>query len=125
MSGGLLSGSFNLIWGYGGGLASNEMVRIEYSYDNGISQWLVVGDTTVGKGQFYWYSDQLELNGDERYPSSPSARWKIYLLSDTNVWDMTDWHFGLRNSPFKFYVNDESTVGDIYCTCLLYTSRCV
>ncbi|MGB4046912.1 MAG: right-handed parallel beta-helix repeat-containing protein [Kiritimatiellia bacterium] len=116
MSGGLLSGSFNLIWGYGGGLASNEMVRIEYSYDNGISQWLVVGDTTVGKGQFYWYSDQLELNGDERYPSSPSARWKIYLLSDTNVWDMTDWHFGLRNSPFKFYVNDESTVGDIYCT---------
>ncbi len=117
MGGGLAYGGFNLTWGYGGGIGSNETVRLEYSWDNGTSNWIVIADVAVGSRQHYWQSDLLQA-GIERWMTSPAARWRIFLLSDTNVVNMIPTYFGLRNSPFKYYLNDESLVNDMYATAI-------
>jgi hypothetical protein len=113
MSGGLMSGGINLTWGAGSAIASNELVRLEYSYGNGEDPWIRIGEAAAGSGQFFWQSD-LKQTGVELWLTSPAGRWRIYLLSDTNITDMTDTYFGLRNSPFKYYLNDDSTVDDVY-----------
>lgn len=114
MSGGLLYGNVNLVWGYGGGIDSNEMAWLEYSPRNGADgTWVQIAETTVGSGQFWWNS-AWTLNGVEVYRTSPQARWRLFLRDSTNVLDVTERYFGLRNSPFKYYVNDESTAGDLY-----------
>lgn len=118
MSGGILYGGVNLVWGYGGTISSNAAARLEYSYNNGLD-WVPITPTniTVGLGEYYWQSDRLQ-NGNEIYWTSPGARWRIILYPDTNTWDMTDTYFGLRNSPFKYYVNDPSTNNDVYATAI-------
>ena len=113
MSGGLLQDGFLLTWGYGGGILSNAPVQLDYSRDNG-NTWLRIDGTVAGAGEYFWQSDLKLAGGGERWPSSPGARWRILLLANTNVWDMTDRHFGL-NGPFKYYLNDTSTVNDMYC----------
>lgn len=113
MSGGLVYGGFNLTWGAGNAIGSNELVRLEYSYGNGAEPWIRIGEAAAGAGQFFWQSD-LKQTGVERWLTSPAARWRIYLLGDTNVMDMAGTYFGLRNSPFKYYLNDASTVNDVY-----------
>ena len=114
--GGLAYGGFPLTWGYGGGIGSNEVVRLQYSYEDGTTEnWVTIIDTTVGSRQYYWQSDQL-LAGLEKWPTSPAARWRLFLLGSTNILDMTDVFFGLRNSPFRFFVNDSVQDGDVYTT---------
>ena len=115
MSGGLVYGSFYLTWGCGAGIASNAPVQLEYSRDNGMN-WLRIDAAVAGAREYYWHSDQKVSGGGERWPTSPGARWRIFLLGNTNVWDMTDLHFGLRNSPFKYYLNDDSREHDVYTT---------
>lgn len=112
MSGGLTYGTFYLVWGYGGAIQANEDVMLSYSYDNGTS-WQLIGNAKAGDRQYFWESTQLQA-GSFRWPTSPNARWRIQLTSNTNVWDMIDMRFGLRNSPFTYYLNDLSLEGDIY-----------
>ena len=114
-NGGILYGQINLVWGYGRAIASNEIVRLEYSYDDGLN-WVRIGESAVGAREYSWQSD-LKQAGIELYPSSPAAKWRIYLQSDTNIWAISD-RFGLRNSPFKYYINDTSTVNDVYTTAI-------
>ncbi|MGD9613360.1 MAG: NosD domain-containing protein [Kiritimatiellia bacterium] len=115
MSGGLLYGNVNLVWGYGGGIESNETAWLEYSPRNGADgTWIQIPDeVAVGAGQYLWNS-AWALNGVEVYRTSPQARWRLFLRDSTNVLDQTDTYFGLRNNPFKYYVNDESTAGDVF-----------
>lgn len=116
MSGGLMYGNVNLVWGYGGGIDSNEIAWLEYSPRDGEDgTWIQIAETTVGSGQFWWNS-AWTLNGVEVFRTSPQARWRLFLRDSTNVLDVTERYFGLRNSPFKYYVNDASTDGDVYCT---------
>jgi hypothetical protein len=115
MSGGLASGTFNLVWGWGGAMDPNADAMLWYSYDDGGSNWVFIANTKAGAGQYYWESTKTQA-GTFRWPTSPAARWKIHLTGDTNVWDMTDVRFGLRNSPFTYYLNDLSQEGDIYTT---------
>ncbi len=114
MSGGIVEGGFYLTWGYGGGILSNAAVQLDYSRDNG-NTWQRIESNAVGACQFYWQSDLKKSDGGERWYTSPGARWRIFLLGNTNVWDITDIYFGLHNSPFKYYLNDTSTVNDVYC----------
>ncbi len=115
MSGGILSGGFKLIWGYGGDINPAALVQLEYSYDDGVNEWINIGAVAVGLGETYWQSDWLLPNGDPKYPSSPAGRWRLYLLDNTNVLDMTENNFGL-NPPFSYYVNDAETNFDMYAT---------
>lgn len=117
MSGGIMSTGINLTWGYGGGIPSNSLVRLEYSYDNGTENWLRIAEVMAGAREYYWQSD-LTQAGIELWPSSPAGRWRLYWLNNTNVADMTDTYFGLRNSPFKYYLNDVSQVNDRYATAI-------
>ncbi len=115
MSGGVMFGGINLTWGYGGDtMASNLAVQLEYSYDDR-QTWIRMGETVVGAGQYFWQSDQTQASV-EIYPSNPDGLWRIYVKVDTNTTDMVDDYFGLRNSPFKYYINDTSTVADVYAT---------
>jgi hypothetical protein len=112
--GGLAFGGITLTWGYGGDIDSNEVVRLEYSFDDGIANWVRIGESVAGARQFYWQSDLVQA-GREIWQTSPAARWRIYLQNDPAVLDISD-RFGLRNSPFKYYVNDSFTNNDVYAT---------
>jgi hypothetical protein len=116
MSGGLLDGTFYLSWGYGGDLNSNVTVRLEYSPFNGEGEWTYISTAKLGAGAFYWVSDAKNPAGGEKWMTSPEARWRLVVVDNTNVWDTTELPFGLRNNPFKYYVNDGSREGDLWCT---------
>ena len=113
MAGGLADGTFYLVWGWGGAMDPNADAMLWYSYDDGQNNWVYIGTTKAGAGQYYWESAKTQA-GTFRWATSPAARWKIHLTDNTNVWDMTDVRFGLHNSPFTFYLNDLSREGDLY-----------
>lgn len=115
-SGGRLSGSVFLDWAWGG-LSPTNTVRLEYSYDDGVSWTNIAAGLALPDEDYPWDSAQQVSNADV-FVSSPISRWRIVLESDTNVFDMTDNYFALRNSPFVYYVNDTSTVGDVYTTAI-------
>jgi len=116
MSGGLLDGTFFLSWGYGGDLDPKAPVRLEYSPYNGKGEWTYIATSTVGAGAYYWASDAKNASGGEKWLTSPEARWRLVVVDNTNVWDTTESPFGLRNQPFKYYLNDGGTNGDLWCS---------
>lgn len=115
MSGGLLNGTFYLSWGYGGDLNSNATVRLEYSPFHGEGEWTFISTARLGAGAYYWVSDAKNASGGEKWMTSPEARWRVVVADNEDVWDTTELPFGLRNSPFKYYVNDADTTGDLWC----------
>ncbi|MBP5788416.1 MAG: right-handed parallel beta-helix repeat-containing protein, partial [Kiritimatiellae bacterium] len=116
MSGGLLNGTFFLSWGYGGDLDTNALVRLEYSPFNGEGEWTFISTAKLSSGAYYWVSDSQNPAGGEKWMTSPEARWRIVVADSTNVWDTTELPFGLRNNPFKYYLNDDSLERDLWCT---------
>ena len=107
--GGVLTGSsVTLRWAAGN--ASGQNAKIEYSADGGATWQLVaegVPAMTSADGGSYTWTNLPQAN-------SFNAQWKITL--DSGVADSTDAPFNLRTGPQKFYVNDASHTGDIYCT---------
>jgi len=114
MGGGRLEGILLLSWNFNN-IAENEEVILDYSYDNGIS-WTNIGTNVISAMAHLWQSDQKYPGNVERWVSSPIGRWKITLSSNTNVYDITENYFALRNKLFVFYINDSNTVGDVYTT---------
>jgi len=116
MAGGDMLGAVNLVWGYNEVfIASNELVRLDYSYDDG-ENWVRIGESAIGTREYLWASD-LDQAGIPLFLSSPAARWRVYLLNNTNVWDMSA-RFGNHNDPYTFYLNDTSTNNDVYCSAI-------
>lgn len=115
MSGGLAAGTFYLTWGYGGDIDSNSWVRLEYSPFHGEGDWYYIATNRIWQEAYYWVSDQKSLSGSEQWPTSPEGKWRLVLVGNTNVWDESA-PFGLRNNPFRYYVNNDSTNGDVYTT---------
>lgn len=111
MSGGSMNGAINLVWAKGDSIPTNARVQLEYSYDQ---DWIKIGETTAGAGEYYWQSD-LTKAGKDNWPSSPAEYWRIFLLTDTNVWSKAG-PFTLRNKPLTYYMNDTATVNDVYTT---------
>jgi hypothetical protein len=112
--GGRLEGLVLLTWNFNN-LPEEELVVLDYSYDNGAT-WTNIGTNVASARSHFWQSDQKHPGNIERFPSSPIARWRISLVSDTNVFDVTENYFSLRNQLFVFYLNDTNTAGDVY-TC--------
>ena len=115
MSGGLAAGTFYLTWGYGGDIDSNSWVRLEYSPFGGEGDWYYIATNRIWQESYYWISDQNAIGGGEQWTTSPEGKWRLVLVADTNVWDESA-PFGLRNKPFSYYVNNDSTDGDVYTT---------
>lgn len=109
-SGGRVSGLFYLAWA-GWTFAPTNTVRLDYSYDNGGNWTTVVEHVLLTNWSYLWNSADAAL--------SPISRWRVVLESNTNIWDINDFFFGL-NGPFKFYVNDTDTnrTNDVYTTAI-------
>jgi hypothetical protein len=90
------------------GDATGHAVRLDYSSDDGVSWQPLATNLQPTNAIFSWNSIVST--------SSMLGVWKVTSLSDSNVYDATDRRFALHNTNLYFYVNDASTVGDIYCT---------
>ena len=77
-------------------------VQIDYSRDAG-SNWQVVTNLPATNLYYTWRTTN--------YIGSPLALWRLFSTTAT---DSVDRVFNVR--PFKLYVNDQDTIGDIYCT---------
>ncbi len=112
--GGRTEGRFKLVWAGGGMPLTNEVV-LDYSYNNGDSWKRIetVAPLQLGDYEYSWNSAS-QTGGTWVYLSSPVARWRISLVSDTNVYDVIDNRFTVRNYPFVFYLNDDDLAGDVY-----------
>ena len=105
-SGGRLAGTFFLTWLWGN-MAPTSSVALDYSYDGGTNWIRIASNQTVSAARYLWESTQPT-------PAiSPIAKWRLVKEADTNVTDETDRTFAL-NGPFSFFVNDTSTVADVY-----------
>ncbi|MFH0878949.1 MAG: right-handed parallel beta-helix repeat-containing protein, partial [Lentisphaerota bacterium] len=100
--GGLARNSVDLRWN--SNLTGGDTLRLEYSEDDGLS-WTPV-DAGVSPAQEYyrWFTTNR----------SATAKWRAVLESDTNLWDGADGSFILN--PNRFYINDDSTLEDVYTT---------
>ena len=103
--GGVLKGT-NIIRWASGNLTNGATITIRYSPDSGATWTNVETGVSAASGQYEWDSTP--------FPSSLQALWAVVLESDTNIQDQVDGPFALRNVPLNFYVNDTSTVGDVY-----------
>lgn len=114
-SGGRLAGDVFLNWAWGGGLDPTNTVALDYSFDDGVSWTNIASGVAITSPEQPWDS-AMQVSNVDVFISSPIARWRVVLESNTNVTDMTDTYFSLRNSPFVYYVNDTTTNGDVFTT---------
>jgi len=111
MGGGIVAGTVTLVWNYGGSyLDPAGTATLSYSPDNG-QTWTLITTTTLSNGLYRWVSTRTS-GGEANWPSSPGAMWRIASGGTTNQTA----YFGLRNEPFKYFVNDDSTDNDLWCT---------
>lgn len=104
--GGFVRGTNTLVW-MAHGAATDQTVRIEFSADGGNSWTSVVTGLAAASGIYTNWDTTL-------HGSTIQGAWRIVSETDTNVMDATDNIFALNNGPLTYYVNDESTDGDIY-----------
>jgi len=108
MAGGRIGGIFSLYWFYGN-LDPTNRVDLDYSIDSGTNWSTIAVNIPIDQDGYLWNS--LSANPFR----SPTTKWRVTLVGNTNVNDQTDRIFGL-NGPFTFYVNDTNTAGDVYTT---------
>ena len=97
------------------GDATGQLVRVDLSINNGLTWTTLVSGLSASVGTYTWDTTAL--------PSTPIALWRVVSLSDTNVFDVVDKIFAIRNGPISFYVNDASTTGDVYSTAIGATTN--
>jgi len=107
-NGGVVNGTNVLLYWVAGGSATSHGFRLDYSSDDGIT-WSSIA-TGVPSGTF-----EFTFN-TTNYLSSPIARWRVVSLVNSNIFDVTDSRFILRNGPLSYYVNNGATTGDVYST---------
>ena len=101
-----VKGSNVLLQWSAGGLSGTNRVTLQYSANNGATWTTIVTGVSIGAGSYIWNSTAVT--------SSLTARWRVFVEADTGAVDQVDQPFSVRNQVFNFYVNDTSTVGDVY-----------
>ena len=105
-NGGRVKGVAALHWVAGGSVPVG-LVRVEYSGDGGQSWSTLTSGVDAVSEVVYW---------DTRlYDDTPAGLWRV-IAADESVSDRATNFFGVGNSAWQLYVNDDSTEGDIYCT---------
>jgi hypothetical protein len=97
------------------GAVTGHLVSIEYSANNGLTWSAIASNQPSLSGVYFWDTPS--------YDSSILGRWRIVSQSDTNIWDITESIFGLRNSNLTFYVNDALVTGDVYTASAGHTTN--
>ncbi|HQQ61896.1 MAG TPA: hypothetical protein PKU89_11220, partial [Kiritimatiellia bacterium] len=105
--GGSLSAPADSVY-WTGNLTNGETVRIELSGDAGETWAIAQTGLLASAGTWGWANTNLE--------SSKVARWRVVYEGDTNVLDMCNANFVFKTKEFRYYVNDSSTNGDVYCS---------
>ncbi|HPJ57698.1 MAG TPA: hypothetical protein PLK81_08660, partial [Kiritimatiellia bacterium] len=108
-NGGVASGQVALYW-MASGAATGHTVRLSVSTDDGASWTVVAGGLPAGLGGIDWYSPNLPV------ASSPFCRWRVESEQEAGVEAVSAQPFVLHNAPIAYYVNDDSTTGDAYCS---------
>ena len=85
-------------------------VRVECSNDGGTNWILIASRVDAASGSF--------LLSPGAFGSTFNGRWQVVSESDTNVYDSSDEALMVNRQPTMFYVNDQTTNGDVYCTAL-------
>ncbi len=85
---------------------ASDRVRIEYLQTPSIGWIAITNNLPVAQGYATWNT--------LLYHGSPAGRWRVVYTNNPSIWDQTDYTFELR--PFRLYVNDAATSGDIYCS---------
>lgn len=96
-----------IYWNYVG-FPTGATVRIEYSGNSGASWSPVATNLAVTDGSYIWSNTNI--------PSSRLALWRVVYEANTNVSSAVTNIITLRNGVYRYYVNDGSTVGDVYCS---------
>ena len=106
--GGLLSVPQDAVYWTSGNLPTGASVRIEFSFNSG-SSWSVLATNLAASSGFY-------VVANTNFASSRFTRWRVVLESSPATLSATTRDFTFRNGPYRYYVNDGSTGGDVYCT---------
>ncbi|MBR3583291.1 MAG: right-handed parallel beta-helix repeat-containing protein [Kiritimatiellae bacterium] len=93
-----------------GGYASGATATIWLSRNDGQTWEVLAENVDVASGTHFY------RNTDTNDPSALYARWKITLDGASGVASTNLSSFMYKNGSFHFYLNDESTDGDVYCT---------
>lgn len=104
--GGILTGEAQLYWTYGG-METDAKVKLEYSSDYEITWETIATNVNVGGRGFLWNVSQMSL--------VPQLKWRVVLQSDTNILSTTESYASIKNGLYDYYVNDDSTDGDVWC----------
>lgn len=107
IDGGQMAVPMNLRW-FARGFATNDLVYLEYSVDDGVNWRLIATNVPATQGSFFWNPDPTN--------SSPSTRWRVCAQSGPGACSGTPTNFSLRLQPVTYFVNDASTNQDLYCT---------
>lgn len=106
--GGVLKGTnITLRWA-AGNLTNGATVTLRYSANGGVSWTTIASGIEAAMGEYVWDSTSNQ--------SSFDARWAVVVDGNTNIYDVVDSPFNLRNVPQHFYVNDLNSSGDVYTT---------
>lgn len=104
--GGVVKGTnVSLVW-KGGNLTNGATVSLSYSTNGGASWISIATGLDAASGSYVWDTTAT--------PSSFDARWRVVMEGSTNIYDVVDSVFNVRNTAQNFFVNDASTAGDVY-----------
>lgn len=106
--GGRAGGANQLLFWNARGDATGHSVRVEFSPDAGASWLIIATNLPAGTRSYTWNTLS--------FPSTILGLWRVTSEANTNVFDVTDSLFALRNERLSFYVNDALTNGDVYCS---------
>ncbi|HMP72845.1 MAG TPA: right-handed parallel beta-helix repeat-containing protein [Kiritimatiellia bacterium] len=106
--GGAITGTTQtLVWNHGN-FPPASTVRLEYSPGAGGTVWSnIASGIPVTNRTHVWNVSGLP---------AMKAAWRVVAESDTNVWSRNRQPFSIGGARVCFYINDLSTVGDVYTT---------
>jgi hypothetical protein len=109
-SGGAARGTNVLLYWVAQGAATGHTLSVQVSVDAGLSWTNLVTGLAPGTSSFTWNTTNVL--------STPLALWRVSSEVETNVADQVNTNFSIRNTNIIYYVNDNSTNGDVYCTAI-------
>ena len=105
--GGQVTTNLYLRW-YARGFGVGDLVNIEFSADNGVSWSPLATNLAATAGEYLWVPYATN--------STPVGYWRISSVDEPATVASNAVNFAVRLIPVNYYINDTSTVGDIYST---------
>lgn len=102
-----MASGVNLRW-LARGHGTADLVHVDFSVNNGVEWRPLATNVPASQGSLFWNPHPSN--------STPVARWRVVSQSGGAVAATNTTAFALRLRPVVFYVNDQSSTGDVYTT---------